>query len=136
MKVENQEKVPTASELEILQILWQFGPQAVRFVNDEINKIKPGTGYTTTLKIMQNMLDKGFLDRVIQDRNHIYRPSSPQQETQQKLLNEFVDAAYRGSAASLVIQALGHGKTSAEELEEIKKMIRRIEEEKSNSNSN
>lgn len=120
--------LPTAAELEVLQILWQNGPQTVRFVNDEINKIKEDVGYTTTLKIMQNMLDKGILEREIVDRSHIYKPSIPENQTQIKLLEEFVEAAYRGSSASLVIQALGSGKTSPEELARIKELIKQLED--------
>ena len=120
--------LPTAAELEILQILWQNGPQTVRFVNDEINRFKEGVGYTTTLKIMQNMLDKGILERDIIDRSHIYKPSVPENQTQIKLLEEFVEAAYRGSSASLVIQALGSGKTSSEELAKIKELIKQLED--------
>ena len=121
---------PTASELEILQVLWQHGSQTVRFVNDELNKIKNDVGYTTTLKIMQNMLDKGILRREIIDRSHIYSPVMPESMTQKQLLEEFLDSTYRGSAASLVIQALGHGNTTREELEKIKALIQNIENNK------
>ena len=121
---------PTASELEILQVLWQHGSQTVRFVNDELNKIKNDVGYTTTLKIMQNMLDKGILRREIIDRSHIYSPVIPESMTQKQLLEEFLDSTYRGSAASLVIQALGHGNTTREELEKIKALIQNIENNK------
>ena len=121
---------PTASELEILQVLWQHGSQTVRFVNDELNKIRNDVGYTTTLKIMQNMLDKGILKREIIDRSHIYSPVMPESMTQKQLLEEFLDSTYRGSAASLVIQALGHGNTTREELEKIKALIQNIENNK------
>jgi len=121
---------PTASELEILQVLWQHGSQTVRFVNDELNKIRNDVGYTTTLKIMQNMLDKGILRREVIERSHIYSPVMPESMTQKQLLEEFLDSTYRGSAASLVIQALGHGKTTREELEKIKALIQNIENNK------
>jgi predicted transcriptional regulator len=85
---------PTASELEILQVLWQHGSQTVRFVNDELNKIRNDVGYTTTLKIMQNMLDKGILKREIIDRSHIYSPVMPESMTQKQLLEEFLDSKY------------------------------------------
>ncbi|MGB5033125.1 MAG: BlaI/MecI/CopY family transcriptional regulator, partial [Saprospiraceae bacterium] len=113
-----------------LQVLWQHGSQTVRFVNDELNKIRNDVGYTTTLKIMQNMLDKGILRREIIDRSHIYSPVMPESMTQKQLLEEFLDSTYRGSAASLVIQALGHGKTTREELEKIKALIQNIENNK------
>jgi len=129
----NEIIVPTAAELEVLQILWQHGPQTVRFVNDEINKAKDNVGYTTTLKIMQNMLDKGILNREIEDRAHIYSPAHPEEFTQSQLLKTFVDATYRGSATSLVLQALGNSQTTFEDLEKIKEMIKAIEQQTENN---
>jgi BlaI family transcriptional regulator, penicillinase repressor len=109
---------PTASELEILQILWQNGAQTVRFVNDELNKIRE-VGYTTTLKFMQIMLDKGTLTRDIIERSHIYRPAVSEETTQAQLLRGFTDATFRGSSASLVMRALGNGSASAEDLAKV-----------------
>ena len=117
---------PTASELEILQVLWQNGAQTVRFVNDELNKHRE-VGYTTTLKFMQIMLDKGTLTREIIDRSHIYRPSVSEETTQAQLLRGFVDTTFRGSSASLVMRALGNGSASAEDLAKIKAMIAEME---------
>jgi BlaI family transcriptional regulator, penicillinase repressor len=117
---------PTASELEILQILWQNGAQTVRFVNDELNKLRE-VGYTTTLKFMQIMLDKGTLTREIIDRSHIYRPAVSEETTQAQLLRGFTDATFRGSSASLVMRALGNGTASAEDLAKIKAMIAEME---------
>jgi BlaI family transcriptional regulator, penicillinase repressor len=119
---------PTASELEILQVLWQNGAQTVRFVNDELNKQRE-VGYTTTLKFMQIMLDKGTLTREIVDRSHIYRPSVSEETTQAQLLRGFVDTTFRGSSASLVMRALGNGSASAEDLAKIKAMIADMEKE-------
>ncbi len=118
---------PTAAELEVLQILWENGPQTVRYVNDALNKIKGEVGYTTTLKTMQNMLDKGILSREIIDRMHIYTPAQPKEVTQTQLLQGFVETTYRGSAASLVLQALGNAETSPEELQKIKELINSLE---------
>ena len=120
---------PTASELEILQVLWQNGPQTVRFVNDELNKLNKQReiGYTTTLKFMQIMLDKGTLTREIVERSHIYRPSVSEETTQAQLLRGFVDTTFRGSSASLVMRALGNGSATPEDLAKIKAMIADME---------
>jgi predicted transcriptional regulator len=120
---------PTESELEILQILWHVGPSSVRFVNDQLNKIRE-VGYTTTLKLMQIMVEKGLAKRDTSGRSHIYQAAFKRQETQGFLLNEFLKAAYQGSAKGLVLQALGNHETTAEELEEIKQMIEHLETEK------
>ncbi len=119
---------PTDSELEILQILWQQGAQTVRFVNDEQNKQRE-VGYTTTLKIMQIMLDKGLVSRDIVERSHIYKAAAQEEATQTQLLRTFTDNAFRGDAASLVLRALGNGDTSPEELQKIKALIAEIEKE-------
>lgn len=114
--------VPTDSELEVLQILWQHGPQTVRFVNDEINKNREA-GYTTTLKIMQIMLDKGLLSKQIIDRSHIFTAKAEEEATQTEMVRQFVDNTFRGSAASLVMRLLGSNETTPEELDKIKQMI-------------
>lgn len=127
MNMSNAIATPTAAELEILQILWENGSQTVRFVNDELNKSKGEVGYTTTLKTMQNMLDKGILSRDIIERAHFYSPALPKEVTQNQLLQGFVETTYRGSAASLVLQALGNAETSPEELQKIKALINSLE---------
>jgi BlaI family transcriptional regulator, penicillinase repressor len=119
---------PTDSELEILQILWQQGAQTVRFVNDAQNKQRD-VGYTTTLKIMQIMLDKGLLSRDIVERSHIYKAAAQEEATQSQLLRTFMDNAFRGDTSSLVLRALGNGDTSAAELQKIKNLIAAIEKE-------
>ena len=117
---------PTESELEILQILWQNGPSSVRFVNEKLNEERE-VGYTTTLKIMQIMADKGLVARNTESRTHIYEASINEEATQQQLLQKFVDSTFRGSAMKLVMQALGNHQASDQELDEIKKLIERIE---------
>ncbi len=118
---------PTDSELEILQVLWQHGAQTVRFINDALNdKREPNQkeiGYTTTLKLMQIMLDKNLLERDIIERSHIYRPAVNEKITQEQVLRTVVNNAFGGSASSLVLRALGTGNTSREELEKIKELI-------------
>jgi BlaI family transcriptional regulator, penicillinase repressor len=117
--------LPTDSELEVLQILWQKGPQTVRFVNEEQNKQRE-VGYTTTLKIMQIMLDKGTLTREIVERSHIYTANVQEETTQTELLKGFTETAFRGNTTSLVMQALGNSNTTPEELAEIKALIEQL----------
>ena len=113
---------PTESELEILLILWQKGNATVREVHDEICKTKDA-GYTTTLKIMQIMTEKGLIIRNIDNRVHIYKAAIGEDAMQNQLLDKFIDTAFRGSAMKLIMQALGNHKTSEQELEEIKKLL-------------
>ena len=121
---------PTEAELEILQILWMHGPSSVRFVNETLNaSSEKEVGYTTTLKLMQIMLEKGLVRRDDQSRTHIYEAAVSEEITQQKLLEKFVDATFRGSAMKLVMQALGNHQASREELDEIKALIERMEKE-------
>lgn len=124
---------PTDSELAILQILWEHGPVSVRFVNDRLNEQQSGgkeIGYTTTLKFMQIMLDKGLVQRNTDSRTHIYAAAINESETQKKLLNQFVDATFRGSAMKMVMQALGNHEASEEELDKIKALIEEMEKKK------
>ena len=117
---------PTESELEILQLLWKLGPSSVRTVNDEMNKIRP-VGYTTTLKIMQIMAEKGQVTRIKDGRNHIYSAAVEQKAAQQQLLDKFLNGVFGGSASRLVMHALGNYEPSKEELDEIKKYIEELE---------
>jgi BlaI family penicillinase repressor len=117
---------PTDSELEILQVLWENGPSTVRLVNNRLNE-KRIVGYTTTLKIMQIMAEKGILSRRKKDRTHIYTPVLNEGETQSLLLNKLLKNAFGGSAGKLVMQALGNIETSADELKQIKEIIKNLE---------
>jgi predicted transcriptional regulator len=133
---------PTESELEILHILWEQGAATVRTVNDLLNerrksslaarsaaKPKESAGYTTTLKLMQIMFEKGLVTRKEDGRTHTYAPAVRVEETQTLLLQQFVDNAFRGSAARLVLQALGNHEASPAELDEIKALIAQLEKE-------
>jgi len=119
---------PTEAELEILQVLWHYGPSPVRFVNDKLNEQRE-VGYTTTLKLMQIMVDKGIAIRNTDQRSHIYEAAASEEATKTRLLDQFVDAAFNGSAMKMVMQALGQHQASQKELEEIKALIERIERE-------
>ncbi|MFD2999995.1 BlaI/MecI/CopY family transcriptional regulator [Pontibacter toksunensis] len=124
----NPEKLPkpTESELEILQVLWQHGPSTVRLVHEELSRTKE-VGYTTTLKLMQIMAEKKMLEADKTSRSHVYRPLMEEEQTQQQLLDRFMDAAFRGSASKLVMQALGNSNTSKEELDEIRNLLDKLE---------
>jgi predicted transcriptional regulator len=125
--MDKKRQKPTESELEILQILWQEGPVSVRVVNEALNQQRE-VGYTTTLKLMQIMLEKGLVERNDKSRTHIYKAAVSEKDIQQQLLQKFVDTTFRGSAMKLVMQALGNHNTSSEELEEIKALIKQIED--------
>ncbi len=126
----NRKKIePTGAELEILSILWEKQPRTVREIHEKLSR-KKNVGYTTTLKIMQNMTSKGLLDRELKGKSHLYSPVSKMEETCEKLLGKFLDTAFGGSASSLVMQLLGNSKTSEKELGKIKKLIEQIEKDK------
>jgi len=117
---------PTESELEILQILWERGNSTVRDVHEILTKNKEA-GYTTTLKLMQIMHEKGLVERDTNQKTHIYSALASQQKTQQHLLSKLIDNAFNGSAARLVMQALGNHKSSKDEIEAIKKYLDELE---------
>jgi len=113
---------PTESELEILQILWEKGACTVRDVHEILEQNK-NAGYTTTLKLMQIMLEKGLVERDASSKTHIYKAVANQQKTQQHLVNKMIDNVFNGSAARLVMQALGNHQASKDELDAIKKYL-------------
>ena len=122
---------PTDSELEILQILWQHGPATVRAVNDRLS-VQREVGYTTTLKLMQIMFEKGLVTRQDDSRSHVFTAAVTESDTQSHLLQTFVDSTFRGSAMKMVMQALGNHEASVAELDEIKKLIAQLEKDQSN----
>jgi BlaI family penicillinase repressor len=125
----NQIPEPTKAELEILQVLWEFGPSTVRLVNDKLNEQRD-INYTSTLKQMQIMAEKGILKRDESQMKHIYIPVEAEQKTKGQLLDRFVNTLYKGSAAQLMMQLLGNETTSKDELDEIKKMLEQFEGKK------
>jgi len=128
-KKKQQQIDPTKSELEILQILWNHGPSTVRFVNDKLNEDIRQVQYTSTLKLMQIMLEKGLLSRDESQMKHIYNAIEHPDKTKAKLLNDFINTIYNGSASSLMMQLWGNKNTSPEELEEIKKFIKKFDKD-------
>ena len=128
--MENQEKLnPTPSELAILQILWELGPSTVKVIHEKLAEEKKVI-YTTTLKTMQVMLEKGMLSREAAGRKHIYKAIIQEDETQNVLLDKFLNKTFGGSALQLVMKALGNYKTSTDEIKELKKYIKSIEKNK------
>ena len=119
---------PTDAELAILQVLWEKGASSVRFVNDTLAERRE-IGYTTTLKLMQIMHEKGLVQRNTDARSHIYEAVIERDATQRNLLGSFVDNVFSGSAMSLVMQALGNHKASKDELDQIKALIEKMEKE-------
>ena len=113
---------PTESELEILQVLWKKGLATVREVHEELAALKDA-GYTTTLKLMQIMHEKGLVKRDDSMRTHVYKAAVSKEKTQKHLLGKMIDSLFGGSPTQLVIQALGEHKATPEELEKIQEMI-------------
>lgn len=122
----SRQRRPTEAELSILRVLWESGPGSVRDIQRILNGIRP-TGYTTVLKTMQIMTEKGLVTRDESVRPQIYRAHYSQEQTQRQLLRDLLQRAFGGSVKTLVLQALSTRKSSAAELEEIEKLLDRIE---------
>ena len=117
---------PTTSELAVLQLLWDRGPLSVKEIHEALSAEKEVV-YTTVLKTMQVMLDRGFLERESVGRKHIYSAAIAKETTQNQLLDTFLQRTFGGSAKQLVLRALGNYQTSKSELEELKAMIDKLE---------
>ena len=120
---------PTESELEILQILWNKGPSTVRTINDALNERRK-VGYTTTLKIMQIMTEKELLERELINRSHLYSPTSQPEDIRRSVVDHLVETAFNGNTSNLVLQALGHKKVSGDEIDAIKDLLKRMEDDR------
>ncbi|PKL83707.1 MAG: transcriptional regulator [Ignavibacteriae bacterium HGW-Ignavibacteriae-3] len=120
---------PTDSELEILQILWEGGASTVKAVNEKLNE-KKETGYTTTLKMLQIMFEKNLVERNENERSHVYKAAINKDDIQKLLLDKLLETAFSGSAANLVLHALGNSNPSKEELTKIKELLNQIEKER------
>jgi predicted transcriptional regulator len=119
---------PTDGELEILRVLWREGPSTVRDVHSTLSKTKPGTGYTTVLKLMQIMAEKDLVIRDEKNKAHVYAPRIREDQTQRQLVGDLVDRVFGGSAARMVMQALATKKANPEELAEIRHMLDEFEQ--------
>jgi len=113
---------PTDAELAILRVLWDRGPSTVRQVHEVLNGRRP-TAYTTALKLLQIMTDKGLVRRDESDRTHVYHPRLSEEQTQRQLVRDLLERAFGGSSSKLVMQALNAKRATAEELSEIRKLI-------------
>ena len=118
---------PTDAELEILHVLWANGPSTVRQVYEALNQSRD-IGYTTALKLMQIMYEKGLLARDEEARSHTYTANVSEEDTQRNLIDRFVETAFRGSASKLVMQVLGQHKASRQELDEIKALLKNLDQ--------
>jgi BlaI family penicillinase repressor len=118
---------PTDAELEILRVLWNRGPSTVREVHDELKKSK-AVGYTTTLKFMQIMAEKGLVRRNEEQRAHLYESMVPRESTQRQLVGDLLDRAFGGSAMQMVMHALSAKRATGAEIAEIRRMLDRYEE--------
>jgi predicted transcriptional regulator len=129
-KKEEPAAEPTKSELEILQVLWKHGPSTVRFVNDQLNEQKREVQYTSTLKLMQIMTEKGLVYRDESQMKHVYSAALEESKAKSVLLERFVNTLYEGSASSLMMHLIDHKKTSKKELEQIKELLKKMDSEK------
>src|SRR5277367_1962575 len=127
-KDKNSLSEPTKSELEILQVLWQYGPSTVRFVNDKLNEQKREVNYMSTQKLMLIMLDKGFVTKDASQMTHVYKAAADESKTKGYMLGLVVDNLFNGSASSLMMQLLGNKKMSPQEMEEFKELIKKMDE--------
>jgi BlaI family transcriptional regulator, penicillinase repressor len=120
---------PTDAELTILRALWQRGPSTVRQVQEALNQDRE-TGYTTVLKLLQIMTEKGLVERDESERTHIYQVRLTQEQTQQQLVGDLLEKAFGGSAAQLVLQALAAKPASVDELAQIRQLLDELQGDK------
>ena len=117
---------PTPAELEILRLLWENGPSTVREIQERMEQQRP-TGYTTALKLLQIMTDKGLVRRDETARAHVYAAGAPEDQTQRQLVRDLLDRAFGGSSSRLVMRALSSRKATPEELDRIRALLDEIE---------
>ncbi len=118
---------PTKAELEILQSLWRHGPTTVREIHKDLSR---ATGYTTVLKMLQIMTEKGLVERQVSGRAHIYTACITEKQGMGEFMKELVERLFGGSSSQLVLQALGTAKTSKQELEQIRQLLKELEDKK------
>ena len=122
----NRQNKPTDAELAILNVLWKSGPSTVRQVQEQLQSQR-GTGYTTALKLMQIMLEKGYVQRDDSGHAHIYKAAITKARTQKQMVRQLLEQAFEGSTKQLVLQALSTKKSTAEELAEIRQLLDELE---------
>ena len=121
---------PTRAQLEILQVLWKYGPSTVRFVNDQLNRQQnQSLSYTSTLKLMQIMHEKGLVQRDESNMTHVYSALLEERKTKSIVLKKFVDSVYDGSVKSMMLELLGNEKMNAKDLDKIKELLNRLDED-------
>jgi BlaI family transcriptional regulator, penicillinase repressor len=118
--------IPTKTEMEVLQVLWQHGPSTVRFVHETLNTQKEAVQYTSTLKLMQVMTEKKMLSRDESQMKHIYHSLLEEEKTKGVMLGRFLDSMYDGSVSNLVMALLDNEKTSRKELQILKEMAKKL----------
>jgi BlaI family penicillinase repressor len=123
----DNETLPAPSELEVLKILWKHGPSTVRFVHDTLNKEIKSVQYTSTLKLMQLMTEKGMLERDETQMKHIYTPLLKEQKTKGLILEKFLHSMYNGSMSNLVVAFMANNKSAKKELEKIRKLLKQLD---------
>ena len=119
---------PTKAEVEILTVLWEYGPSTVRFVNEKLNASRE-IAYTSTLKIMQLMAEKGILKRDESQMKHVYHVVEGENEIKGLLVKKFVDLVFKGSASKLVMQILGNRKSTDSEIQELKEVLKHLDDD-------
>jgi BlaI family penicillinase repressor len=123
---------PTRAQLEILQVLWKHGPSTVRFVNDRLNQQKTSLSYTSTLKLMQIMHEKGMLQRDESSMTHVYSTRLEEGRTKGVVLKKFVDSMYNGSVKSLMLELLGNQEASGKQWDRIKDLLNQLDDKQQN----
>jgi BlaI family transcriptional regulator, penicillinase repressor len=118
---------PTDAELAILRVLWRRGPSTVRQVHESLSRDRE-TGYTTVLKLMQIMNEKGLVERDESERTHVYHAKFTEEQTQQRLVDDLLEKAFGGSASQLVMRALSAREASADELAQIRRLLDEMDE--------
>ena len=129
-KKQQPETAPTKSEMDVLQILWTHGPSTVRFVHDMLNTQKDPVQYTSTLKLMQVMVEKGMMSRDESSMKHVYHPLLEEEKTKGSMLGRFLDTMYNGSVSNLVLALLDNEKTSKKELQLLKEVAKKLSNDK------
>jgi len=125
-----EQPVPTKGELEVLKILWKSGPSSVRYVHDILSANVKDVRYTSTLKTMQVMTERGMLTRDETQMTHVYYPVLEEEKTMGSILDRFVDSVYDGSISNLLVTFVNNNKSSAEELKKVKELLKKLDKDK------